>query len=81
MKRVAALFVERDGPYSNLEGVEVWDEARNRETIHRAASSRGAPTVYTMECKPATIRFQRDGNDGGCVAAALAWVRAFGGCS
>ena len=29
---VAALYVEPDGPYAGLDGVEVWDEARDART-------------------------------------------------
>ena len=29
---IAALYVEPAGPYSNLEGVDVWDEAEMRES-------------------------------------------------
>ena len=32
IRTVAALYVEPDGPYSNLDGVEVWDEARDART-------------------------------------------------
>lgn len=29
---IAALYVLPDGPYAGLEGVEVWDEARDART-------------------------------------------------
>ena len=32
MRTVAALYVESDGPYAGLDGVDVWDEARDART-------------------------------------------------
>jgi hypothetical protein len=39
---VAALFVERNGVYSNLEGVDVWDveQPSSRRSATSAASSK-----------------------------------------
>ena len=78
MRIFAALYVDPDGPYAGLDGVEVWDEARDARKYAGPYPVVAHPPC-TRWCKPATIHFQRDGNDGGCVAAALASVRAFGG--
>ena len=78
MRSVAALYVEPDGPYAGLDGVEVWDEARDARAYTGPHPVVAHPPC-TRWCKPATIHFQRDGNDGGCFAAALESVRDFGG--
>jgi len=80
---IAALFVERDGPYAALSGVEVWDQARD------ARRYRGSvPVVAHPPCErwgrywgggPSVKTPRRKGDDGGCFAAALAAVRWWGG--
>lgn len=80
---VAALFVETDGAYFGLAGVDPWDEPRD------ARSYRGPwPVVAHPPCqrwgrywhgstrKPHQFRL---GEDGGCFAAALVAVRNYGG--
>jgi hypothetical protein len=80
---IAALYVQRDGCYSGLDGVEVWDEARDARAyagpwpvVAHPPCARwgrywgGAPTQWP--------RLKR-GDDGGCFAAALASVRRWGG--
>lgn len=80
---VAALYVETNGAYFGLPGVEPWDEARD------ARKYRGPhPVVCHSPCqrwgkfwhgstrKPHQYRL---GEDGGCFAAALTAVRNYGG--
>jgi hypothetical protein len=82
---IAALYVETDGSYFNLPGVDPWDEARD------ARQYAGPwPVVAHPPCQRwgamANVNFarwggdhNRPGNDGGCFAAALSSVRSFGG--
>jgi hypothetical protein len=82
---VAALFVETDGVYFHVPRVHPWDvlrDARKYDGPH--------PVVAHPPCQLwvnfAGLNFKRyggahnrPGNDGGCFAAALAAVRAYGG--
>ena len=80
---IAALFVETDGCYFGLEGVEPWDEQRDAR-LYRGPH----PVVAHPPCqrwgrfwhgstrKPHQFKL---GEDGGCFAAALKAVRTFGG--
>jgi hypothetical protein len=79
---VAALYVEKDGVYANLPGVEVWDETRD------ARNYRGPwPVVAHPPCQR-WCRFAKGvekqwgykvGDDNGTFEAALNAVRRFGG--
>jgi hypothetical protein len=82
---IAALFVESGGAYFGMPGVDPWDvdrDARQYAGPH--------PVVAHPPCQLwvnfAALNYSRwggehnrPGNDGGCFAAALAAVRAFGG--
>lgn len=82
---VAALFVQPDGCYTDVPGVDAWPESRD------ARRYRGPwPVVAHPPCQLwgpfAPINYKRwggehnrPGNDGGCFAAALRAVRSFGG--
>ncbi len=84
---VAALFVEKNGSYFGLDGVDPWDEARD------ARSYAGPhPIVAHPPCQrwgkfwagqPLHIKLTGErktkGDDDGCFAAALAAVRRWGG--
>lgn len=80
---IAALYVETDGTYFEVEGVDPWDEARD------ARKYRGpAPVVAHPPCQrwgrywhgsPNNPHQYRLGEDGGCFAAALTAVRNYGG--
>ena len=85
MNRVAALFVETDGAYFGIPGVDPWDvtrDARKYEGPH--------PVVAHPPCQLwvnfAALNYKRwggehnrPGNDGGCFASALASVLRWGG--
>ena len=79
---IAALYVEPHGPYANLEGVEVWGEARDARTY-----AGPYPVVAHPPCARwsmlANVNKARWGTpvceDGGAFAAALAATRNFGG--
>jgi len=81
--RVAALYVEARGVYAGQPGVEVWDvlrDARRYAGPHRVV---GHPPCqrwgrYWSGGPSHHGRFVL-GDDGGCFAACLASVRAFGG--
>lgn len=75
---IAALFVQSNGCYSGIEGVDPWDQARD------ARKYAGPwPVVAHPPCDRwslmANCRRQRDGQDDGCFASALASVRRWGG--
>lgn len=80
---VAALFVEPRGVYSKVEGVDLWDVARD------ARSYTGpSPVVAHPPCErwgrywfggPSVTVRKKLGDDGGCFASALSSVRRFGG--
>jgi hypothetical protein len=75
---VAALYVQRDGVYANLPGVEIWDESRD---ARRYAGP--WPVVAHPPCTRWSLmglcRGYYDGDDDGCFEQALAAVRRFGG--
>jgi len=80
---IAALFVERNGVYWNLDGVDPWDIARDARTY-----AGPHPVVAHPPCErwgrywggaPTTWPRLKLGDDGGCFAAALAAVRRWGG--
>ena len=86
MPEVAALFVEADGIYSRIPGVDVWDISRD---------ARLYPGPFPVVAHPPYQRWGRYwsggpmlartpmakllGDDQGCFAAALAAVRQWGG--
>ena len=85
--QLSALFVDPDGPYSKIPGVDIWGEDRDARTFNG-----GNPVVAHPPCQrwgkmwagqPLWIRRtgQRKtrGDDGGCFAAALHAVRINGG--
>ncbi len=74
--RVAALYVDPNGSYAGVDGVDLWDEARD---------ARLYAGPWPVVAHPPCNRWaklgprERRGQDGGCFAAALAAVRAYGG--
>lgn len=86
-KGIAALFVDRTGPYASLPYVDAWDEQRDARRYDGPL-----PVVAHPPCqrwgklwagqplfiKRTGIRKVK-GDDGGCFASALASVRKWGG--
>lgn len=80
---VAALFVEPDGAYFGLPGVDPWDEARDARlyagpwpVVAHPPCQRWGRYWHGAPNKPHQYRL---GDDGGCFKAALAAVRQWGG--
>jgi hypothetical protein len=82
MIKVAALYIDLDGPYTKLPMVDCWDETRD------ARKYRGPHPVVAHPpcgrwCGMARMNERRwgakVGEDGGCFALALACVRRWGG--
>jgi len=80
---IAALFVATDGVYAGLPGVDVWDEARDARTyagpwpvVAHPPCQRWGRFWHGSTRKPHQFKL---GDDGGCFAAALKAVRAWGG--
>jgi hypothetical protein len=83
---IAALFVEKDGVYYGLEGVDPWDKDRDARlyagpwpvVAHPPCERWGAFWYGGMHLASKGIR-KHMGDDGGCFAHALWAVRTFGG--
>lgn len=84
---IAALYVEMDGAYFNVSGVEPWNEKRDARRY-----TGPYPVVAHPPCQrwgkmwfgsPLVVKLTGErkvkGGDGGCFAAALASVRLWGG--
>ena len=81
---IAALFVQPNGIYSRMEGLDPWPESRDARTYagpwrvvaHPPCAAWGR---YSKPHPGSLARGPLRGDDGGCFAAALASVRAWGG--
>lgn len=79
---VTALFVERDGVYWNMPGIDCWDEERdarlyggtNPVVAHPPCARWSRLAGFTEACWG-----YKAGHDEGCFAAALGAVRRWGG--
>ena len=80
---INALFVETNGPYFNQPSVDAWDILRDAKTC-----SNGFPAVAHPPCQrwgrywfggPSVKVRQKLGDDGGCFAFALWYVRLHSG--
>lgn len=75
---IAALFVEKDGPYFGLEDVDPWDFDRDARVY-----AGPHPVVAHPPCDRWSLmglcRGYYDGQDGGCFDAALKAVCVYGG--
>lgn len=82
MQRIAALFVEKNGPYANLPDVDVWDESRDVRkydgpfpVVAHPPCQRWGQLANMVEARYGyTV-----GDDGGCFKSALESVRNWGG--
>lgn len=79
---IAALFVQRNGAYWDLPGVDPWDEARDAR-LYAGPWPVVAHPPCERWCQLAPVNQARYGikigDDDGCFASALASVRAYGG--
>lgn len=80
---VAALFVQTDGVYYGLEGVDPWDEERDARlyegpwpVVAHPPCNKWSPLAYINRSR---LPGYEIGDDGGCFEAALHAVRTFGG--
>lgn len=80
---IAALYVETDGVYSNVPGVDVWGRDRDARTytgphpvVAHPPCERWGRYWHGAPNKPNQYRL---GEDGGCFASALTAVRNYGG--
>lgn len=80
---IAALYVETDGPYFDVPGVDPWDEPRDARlydgphpVVAHPPCQRWCRFWHGSTRKPHQYR---KGADAGCFAAALTAVRNFGG--
>lgn len=80
---IAALYVETDGTYFGVPGVDAWDEARDARkytgphpVVAHPPCQRWGRFWHGSTAKPHQYRL---GEDGGCFAAALTAVRNYGG--
>lgn len=79
---IAALFVEKNGSYFGLDGVDPWDESRDAKlysgpypVIAHPPCSRWCKLAGLVEARWGHKR----GDDGGCFESALKSVRTYGG--
>jgi len=87
MSNIAALYVEKNGSYSGLPGVEIWDKEKDARLYHGPY-----PVVAHPPCQrygkmwfgqPAYVARtgirKKKGDDGGCFKCALLDARTHGG--
>lgn len=79
---VAALYVEKNGPYAGLQDVDVWDAERDAR-LYPGSHPVVAHPPCSRWCRLAGLVEKRwghkKGDDGGTFAAALRDVRKYGG--
>lgn len=80
---IAALFVDPEGAYANLRGVDAWDERADARlytgphpVVAHPPCQRWGRYWHGAPNKPHQYRL---GEDGGCFAAAMTAVRNYGG--
>lgn len=83
MQTVAALYVETNGAYYGLHGVDPWDETRDARLYAGPHPVVAHPPCQRWgrysEIHPIKGKIATTGDDGGCFAHALWAVRTFGG--
>lgn len=79
---IAALYVDANGPYSECDDVDLWDESRDARKYDGPWRVIAHPPCSRW-CMLASVNQKRwgarIGDDGGTFAAALASVRKWGG--
>ena len=81
-RTVAALYVDPDGPYSKVEGVDLWPEARDARLYagpHPVVAHPPCARWSSMAPLVEATHGHKRREDGGCFTAALAAVRKHGG--
>lgn len=85
VRTVAALYIDPRGVYPTMPGIDCWDESRDAR-LYDGPSPVVAHPPCQLWVNYAALNYKRyggehnrPGNDGGCFAAALSAVRAFGG--
>ncbi len=80
---IAALYVEPNGVYAGLEGVEVWDKARDARlyagpwpVVAHPPCNKWSPLAYINQSR---LPGYKTGDDDGCFEMALWAVRRWGG--
>lgn len=79
---IAALYVDRDGPYYGVPGIDPWDrerDARKYAGRHRVVAHPPCSAWGQMAPVNEARYGHKIGDDGGCFAAALEAVRTWGG--
>lgn len=84
---IAALYVQKDGCYFGIDGVDPWDEARDARKYkgphpviaHPPCQRWGKMWMGQPLWVKRTGQRKKKGDDGGCFAAALDSVRRYGG--
>jgi hypothetical protein len=79
---IAALFVQRNGCYWNLDGVDPWDEERDARLYDGPWPVVAHPPCARWCLLAGLVEHRygiRKGDDGGCFASALESVRRWGG--
>lgn len=83
VRQVAALYVEPEGAYIGLDGVDPWDEAKDARkysgphpVVAHPPCQRWGRFWHGSTAKPHQFRM---GEDGGCFGSALTAVRNYGG--
>jgi hypothetical protein len=82
MRQIAALYVQTDGSYYGLPGVDPWDEQRNAmlyDGPHPVVAHPPCERWSVLAGLVEHVHGYKRGDDGGTFAHALAAVRKFGG--
>ena len=79
---ITALYVQKDGAYYGIDGVDPWDEERDARLYDGPWPVVAHPPCNTWSILAHVVQAKglgKIGDDGGCFASALAAVRKYGG--